>query len=1451
MKPWIALLLILFALPAIASDDRQAASHKLSYFGLEQNLSETTVTSIQEDHIGFVWVGTINGLNRFDGKSFKQYNSSNADLYGLGHNTIRQLHVDEAHRLWVVTNQQLYRYDLVKDRFDGVPLDHTSNLWSVTSEGNHLFVGTETGLLKYDIESQSTLEVKSERFSYTGIAEVFGLGNGLLLFSESKGSSFAYDVHSEQTIELNLNGHINSVSKIHGSLYVLGTSVGLIILDTEQFRLERIYQLPIDYAQFNPESQTLYFTSGKSLFVARTDELQQQLPPTLISARFETNPSSLYLDTLGNLWLGIIGTGAVKLSFGSSNISQHDIQCTNANCNQVWSLAQFDGDIWVANDSEYVITLNQNDSPRRKLETGILGPKTIHSHEGTLLTGGKGLLHLATVESGAVVESAISLDDKIVTSITSLGERVLLGTFSHGVLLLDNNQEVDSAYFSPQVSSTVFTIEVSDHFILVGSQTGVHIYEMDDRLGIWIRRKNAFPEKIITSISPISDGYLIGTVGEGFYKLSADWSESKQSFGIPDEEKILVYSSVEQNGSVYASFSNGIVEIDQKSLSVLNFYDQSRGAQKEFNGMASLATNDAVYFGGTQGVNRLTGTQEHLGIRVSSPIFTSLKVFNKEESVGQRLRQNIVTASQIELKYSDYPFSLSFASLINDYGSLTSYRYRVVGLDDKWIELDNSLNFITFTNLSYGEYTLELESFIPFLSESQRKSRIRIIITPPWWLSTYAKTTYWLIALLIFYMAHREFLRRKRVQLRIAQSEERLKLSLWGSGDEMWDWDMEAGKIYRSNIWGTLEFPRDGKRSGKGESNIHPDDLERVNDLLLEHFKGESEHFEATYRVKSKTGHWLWILDRAKVVERDEQDRPTRMTGTIKDISSIKEAEERLTLFARALKNISEGMFILDDRMHYIEVNEACLELTGFPNDNFIDQPMKFERYPEAYTDDIIRIVRQQGRWSGELELERSNGRVIQIELTLDQIRDNDTQASFYVGVFSDITHRKQAESELRRLTNNDVLTGLPNRSYLQISLDNLVRRQVPLCLLIFDLDNFKKVNDSLGHGAGDALLCHVANRVKNQLPKDTSLYRLGGDEFAVVYDGANALNQSTKLAQEILAAFSKPFLLDEGEVVVNTSIGIVTYPEDDIERQALLRKADLAMYHAKGQGGQCYQFFSESLNQAAMERLDTENLIRQALKENHFEVYYQPKVDLKTNRIHGMEALVRLNHPVRGLIRPGEFIPLAEETGLVVEIGEYVLKQACFAAEKWRSMGALNGRIAVNLASQQFMLPDLCERIQRILELTRLPAHCLELEITEGTVIQQPDKAIATMQSLQDMGIHLALDDFGTGYSSLSYLKRFPIDTLKVDKSFVDDIATSNKDRMMTASIVTIARNMELSVVAEGVETQEQLAVLKGLQCDLVQGYFFSKPIPEVEFEKMLLKSPSLEFSASQETVE
>jgi len=819
----------------------------------------------------------------------------------------------------------------------------------------------------------------------------------------------------------------------------------------------------------------------------------------------------------------------------------------------------------------------------------------------------------------------------------------------------------------------------------------------------------------------------------------------------------------------------------------------------------------------------------------------------RSDQLDPRNTQPIYQTERLFVPVSHRPVSIEFATISDSLPqNLLTYRYRLKGFYDTWLYTDANNARASFTNLEYGVYAFQVAASSDGVNWGPQRE-LQISVEAPIWLTPWAVTLYAIAALILIFMLLNNLRGRRLASRQLVASEERLKLSLWGSGDQLWDWDIVTGEVYRHNTWSHFDaFPLDGKRAGhKGAAtNIHPNDISKVRHALQSHLEQKTPHYEITYRVKNQGG-WIWLLDRGKVVERNEQQQPLRMTGTMKDVSAMVAAEERLKMLATSITNISDGVCIYDNHFRVIETNQSFQRITGYSRESMIGKPLRFPLYNQEYIEQIKRHIAQHGSWHGELEDLRKDQETYQIELTIDAVRDDSGHTSHYVASFSDITDRKQSERELRRLANTDTLTGLPNRSYFQVSHSNLVRKRIQHALLIFDLDNFKKINDSLGHEVGDQLLCQVAERLAEVgRPQDT-LYRLGGDEFGLILEDTSDLNVITSVAQQVNESLAKPFALNtdlsdgntEGnsELVVSSSVGIVAYPNDGFSSQELLQNADTAMYHAKRRGGNGHQFFNESMNQSAVRRLKLENQLRQALKNNHVEVHYQPKLALKDRQFVGLEALVRLNIPGTGLVSPAEFIPLAEETGLIIELGERVLQQACRDMRDWIEAGVVSGRVAVNLSARQFMQPDLAARVSKILAAEGMSPNYLELEITEGVLMEDPERAIKIMTALNQQGIHLALDDFGTGYSSLAYLKRFPIQTLKIDKAFIDDISHSERDRKMVASIVSMAHNLGLHVVAEGVENQDQMTILSTLNCEYAQGFLFAKPLPAEALLKRL----------------
>jgi diguanylate cyclase (GGDEF)-like protein/PAS domain S-box-containing protein len=474
-----------------------------------------------------------------------------------------------------------------------------------------------------------------------------------------------------------------------------------------------------------------------------------------------------------------------------------------------------------------------------------------------------------------------------------------------------------------------------------------------------------------------------------------------------------------------------------------------------------------------------------------------------------------------------------------------------------------------------------------------------------------------------------------------------------------------------------------------------------------------------------------------------------------------------------------------------------------------------------------------------EFKIVRKDGERRWVDFTSGPIEYGGQPAA--LGTAFDITERKWAEDQIKDIAYHDALTGLPNRllfnDRLSMALAQAHRHNQRLAVLFLDLDRFKVINDSLGHTLGDRLLQAVGERLVFSVREGDTVARLGGDEFTLLLPGAGRPLDLAKFAEKVLEALKQPFGLEGHELFVTASMGISLYPEDGIDPETLVKNADTAMYRAKDQGRDNYQLYTAAMNATALERLGMENALRKALIQGELEIYYQPLLDLASGTVYGVEALLRWRHPERGLILPAEFIPLAEITGLIVPMGPWILKTACAQAKKWQDAGHPQLCLSVNLSARQFQQPDLVELVTRVLDETGLPPRSLELEITESNAMQNAETTTQTLRALKALGVRLSIDDFGIGYSSLSYLKRLPIDTLKIDQSFVRDMTTDADDAAIVTAVIAMAQTLKLAVVAEGVEVEEQLAFLAARRCDRMQGFLFSRPLPAEDCEKLLVR--------------
>jgi diguanylate cyclase (GGDEF)-like protein/PAS domain S-box-containing protein len=625
--------------------------------------------------------------------------------------------------------------------------------------------------------------------------------------------------------------------------------------------------------------------------------------------------------------------------------------------------------------------------------------------------------------------------------------------------------------------------------------------------------------------------------------------------------------------------------------------------------------------------------------------------------------------------------------------------------------------------------------------------------------------------------------------------------------------------------------------------SVHPDDVQILASAHAELASGRP--YDIEYRFRHVDGREIWVNDRGYPL-RDASGTMIQATGVAADITSRKHAEQELRLSAQAFESIADGIIVTDATRHIVSVNKSYTTITGFEPEELIGKrPRVFQsgRHDTAFYDEMWERIHSRGHWRGEMWSKRSDGEVFPEMVSISAVKDTAGRTTHYVGVCTDISEVKRYEAELEHQARHDALTELPNRLLFEERFGTALRQAqrggATMAVLFIDVDKFKDVNDSLGHAAGDLLLVEWTRRLSAMMRKSDTVARFGGDEFAVLLEGVTRGDVEV-IARKILEAMAAPFHISGHDLFVSASIGISLFPDDGKDTATLLKNADTALYQAKMDGRANFRFFSADMHARALETLVMTNALRAALERDELEVCYQPCVALASGRIESAEALVRWQHPELGMLLPGRFIPLAEATGLIETLGERVLQIACKQMRHWHDRGLPLSRIAVNLSARQFRLPDLTHRIAAVLAEAGLRGDQLELEVTESTMMQDPETATGVLTKLKSMGVRIAVDDFGTGYSSLSYLKSLPIDFLKIDRSFVSGVPAAADDVAIIRAIIAMAKSLGHRLIAEGVETEEQRAFLEEQGCDEAQGWLFSKALPGADMTALLAANRS-----------
>ncbi|WP_444995939.1 EAL domain-containing protein [Aliikangiella sp. IMCC44359] len=1458
----------------------------------KNGLASSVVFDVVEDNDGFMWFATEDGLQKYDGVELITYRYSRLNEFSLSNNGVSTLLIDKQGVLWVGTENGLNIYDRELDRFilfsttsDKNNSINSNNIRSLyqTSDGM-IWVGTAKGLNSID---PTTKKVKS--YSHHKVRAIYEddhkqlwigtLRGGLYLFDRTNGRfnpiNQILEVDTQNLSEKNFNNVsvVDIFQDSYGRIFVATWGEGVFVLDRDIRKLIKFEaNLPNNHVRSIHQDKLgqLWFGTRRGILVVEPTQMLEKL--ILADYRNEKslikdNISSIYQGKDKTIWIGTYGGGVSRYFSNSKNFEtygMHPVPSEGLEDSSVSSLFENkDGDIWVGSDSGKLSLFN----PRTKkfqyfplifdnrAITVTIQAIYQDSSETLLLGTYQGLFRFnfklnKLVKYNSSNNKFLSGSPAIVFIVSDSNDNIWIGVDGKGVGVFQSGKKQGLIQVGKLANSLYpRTLVHKDN------GTGLIAYKAGNIHRVKYSDNSNGKIDIVAKEIPNTNDFEVNDLAYDWIGRIwvATWSkgvkiiDSDGKIETIDESNGLanngIYSVIPDRTSkkIWVSSNLGLAVINPEDFTMTN-YTASDGLQgNEFNMPGIQSANGFLYFGGVNGLNRFYPSIEKKELYIRNPVLLNFYIANKEVKISKDgvLPKSLSDINSISLKHNQAPFSIKFTSPQFVKSDMLLYRYRLRGHRDDWISTASDNRVATYTNIGAGDYRFELQVGTASGGWNEKARVINILINPPWWATSLA---YFVYTLFIFtalslagYFIYRRRKKEKQTQMAIQENEERLKLSLWGSGYEFWDWNLENSEISRSNEFKKIQIDCNklSKNLYQLASYIHPADLGMVRNKLLTHIAGNSKHFDMCYRIVDVDSGWRWIQDRGKVVAVDSEGNALRMSGTQRDITDIKQKDEQFEMLGQAFKSTSDGVWIRDNEWRLIECNPAFERITGFPLSEKKGETLWFPETQEQSENLIRRIhtsIEDKGSWQGEAWAERKNNDPFPQKLSIDTLHDENGNVRYYVGVFSDITFHKRTEEEFRKLANYDSLTGLPNRACLYDRLNQTIektkRDNGRFALFLVDIDNFKRINDSLGHSVGDILIRQVASRLVNCNKEGDTVARIGGDEFVIVVENVKSSASVATFSELLLKELNQPIFVKGQQLKLNFSIGMTLAPDDAIVAERLIRNADTAMYEAKKAVDNSYRFYSIEFNERARKRLELENALRKAIEDETIELFYQPKVDLNTGLVDGIEALARWTHKEFGFISPSDFIPLAEETGLIVPLGHNLLRQAARQTKQWVEQGLMRGRTSVNLSANQFWNRNLASEISQILKEEGLDNKYIELEITESACMQDMGETKAQIKILKSLGFSLALDDFGTGYSSLSQLKSLPFDTLKVDKSFVDNIETDAQDAKVVKAIIDIAKTMEMKVVIEGVESKTQCEYLWKNRAYYVQGFYFSRPV-------------------------
>ncbi len=1374
---------------------------------IDDGLSQPTVLCMIQDKQGFIWIGTQYGLNRYDGYQFVTYKNEILDDTSLSSNYIIDLFEDSSGTLWIATNNGLNAFDTQTNKFtrylhdssnpNTISNNHISSIEEDT-KGN-LWVGTVGGGLNLFDKAHQTFNTNP--FESTSASPPMYITD--LLIDEK---DTLWIASGEARLRPSLErGGIFQVAQHSFELIQVYPKNGV-----ESAGLDGVTAI------FQDKQENLWFgTLGQGLLYKQegSNEYIQLYKNRLIKGDTIT---SITQDHLGRIWFasqynGLYSYDVVKnIMFNYNSTSPEN---SNLRDDDIVSLLiDSTGVFWVGTWTEGI---NKLDFDSFQFQRYLQIVNDVHAAKQDVLDinqDSSGNIWLATWESGLLkldIESGTSSRPEILTVDVVGNVRHVFVDKEDGIWIGSNNKGL--IYFDPE-------------------QNAIQSYSHDSN-----DKYSISNNRIIQIVSEASGNLWIATRGGGlnYFDITDEKFYTFRNNPVvensvsDDQVNALFYDDV---GLLWVGTSQGLDIFDPVSKHVISHYQGDTGIGSLLGRSINTIFQDSngqIWIGTDKGVSRVNVSDSNDRLQLT---FSWDIGFGKSQigSVGGILDDNNGNLWISSFKYiTRYnPKTQEIKNYNSSSGVLSGGYY--IGSSHK--DNNGNMYFGGLNGLSVfkaeekhqitEEPQIVLTQFLlfnqPIFANNSTESILKNSIEKTEILDLYHKQNVFSIEFSALHYS--------------SPKDNQYAYKLEGF-DEQWIYTNSNNRraTYTNLDAGEYQFLMKASNNEGVWSNPKQKLIIRTHAAP---WKTKTAYFIYLMFAVLTIGSFIWLR--------------------IKQVQAIKLRNEQLSLTSKLFENTSECVWLLDSELNYLTVNQGFCKVTGYSELETIGKQMRVAQVRgqnKDFLDVVFDKVKNGGRWEGEMWAQRQSEEIYPIEIVIDRItmrnRRGEISGYQYVGVFSDITLRKKAEQDLKFMAYYDKLTQLPNRTYFHTLVTSEINSSLnnnEFIVFYLDLDNFKNINDSLGHTYGDELLVTIANRFSDFSDNRYTIARLGGDEFAIMipkqFIKGKAHAYAAQISSEILTLIRKQVVIKKHNLHTSASIGVTVYPYDGKNYEELLRNADTAMYESKKLGRNDFTLYSKKMNKAARQRLMLEDELNKAITSHEIVPYYQPKVLLDTGELYGLEILARWNHEKLGWIPPDQFIPIAEESKLINRISDQLLTQACEFLLPIIKKGIFNGRMSFNLSITQFLQGDIVTRIDNILNNCQFPAKYLEIEITESMLMGNVDRAISIMNQFKQRDISIAIDDFGTGYSSLSYLKKLPIDVLKIDISFIKDIAISSEDKNIVNSIIHLAHNLGLTVVAEGGESAEQISILKEMGCEQLQGYYFSKPLSADEYLEFLTKN-------------